>query len=66
MKLKKLIIKDVNDNVYQWDIKDLYLIEFHLDWIRINDIYLDKKDFYYPHWRSFIEKLNVIFDFEEN
>ena len=64
MKFKKISLRFNDDTIKYWNPSDINRIEFHDDWIRINDEPIEKKDVYYPHWEYFILQLTRIFEIE--
>lgn len=65
MKFRKIILKLENGETIEFNPLDIRNIEFHKDWIRINDEYIEKKDVYYPNWRDFINRLTTVFKIKE-
>ena len=65
MKFKKISLRFNDDTIKYWNPSDINRIEFHDDWIRINDEPIEKKDVYYPHWEQFILQLTRIFEIEK-
>ena len=64
MKFKKISLRFDDGTIKYWNPLDIKRIEFHTDWIRINDEPIEKKDVYYPHWEYFILQLTRIFEIE--
>jgi len=63
-KLRKISLRFNDDTIKYWNPLDIKRIEFHTDWIRINDEPIEKKDVYYPHWEAFCLQLTRIFEIE--
>jgi len=65
LELRKIILKLEDGTFNSWNPLDINRIEFHTNWIRINDEYINKEECYYNDWRGFIRKLCTLFEIDE-
>ena len=63
-KLRKINLRFDDGTIKYWNPSDISRIEFHTDWIRINDESIEKRDVDYSHWEYFILQLTRIFEIE--
>ena len=63
-KFRQITLRLDNGKILSWNPLDISEVEFHRNYIKINDIIIEKKDTYYPHWNYFILQLTRIFELE--